>query len=187
MRKEEPFANKARCVLPFETCQDADMPHMDMRTRLAWFPTRPIYNLQALALLVCTVLLKPRISTARSLPVSVCVPALSLSRARARGRASLLSTKSDVPRPIWMWGAFGDYPHEVCRRAGMEVSHPLIVDHATSSACVPPSVRAILAAGVAARPPLGWPWSSLSADLMWWCLISCGVCGELAGLRPALL
>ena len=117
--------------------------------------------------------------------VCACSLSYSLSRARARGRASLLSTKSDVPRPIWMAG-FGDYPHEVCRR-GMEVSHPLIVDHATSSACVPPSVRAILAAGVAARPPLGWPWSSLSADLMWWCLISCGVCGELAGLRPALL
>ena len=81
-----------------------------------------------------------------------------------------------------MWGA---YPHEVCRR-GMEVSHPLIVDHATASAYVPPSVRAILAAGVAARPPLAVD-GSLSADLMWWCLISCGVCGELAGLRPALL
>ena len=106
--------------------------------------------IQALALLVCIT-----ISTARSLPVSECVPALSLtlSLARARGRASLLSTKSDVPRPIWMAG-FGDYPHEVCRR-GMEVSHPLIVDHATSSAYVPPSVRAILAAGVAAAAGRG--------------------------------
>ena len=35
-------------------------------------------------------------------------------------------------------------------------------------------------------PPLAVD-GSLSADLMWWCLISCGVCGELAGLRPALL
>jgi len=54
----------------------------------------------------------------------------------------------------------------------MEVSHPLIVDHATASAYVPPSVRAILAAGVAARPPLAVELTFCRShvvvfDLMW--------------------
>ena len=108
--------------------------------------------------------------------VCACSLSYSLSRARARGRASLLSTKSDVPRPIWMAG-FGDYPHEVCRR-GMEVSHPLI--H-----CRPRHLIGLRTAVRSCHPRRRrrrrrWPWSSLSADLMWWCLISCGVCGELA-------